>query len=1764
MAITKVKNYNIAPYYDDYDETKNYHRVLFRPGFAVQARELTQLQTALYSQVDKLSQYSFEDGSRVLGGKVTLNTEYDYIALDDVSNLADFVGYNITGNENGVTAKVLAAVTAVGDDPDTLYIEYNTSGTANATKLFVQNESITGGSGGNKAATIEATGDTEAHYDAIGKGSKVDISEGVYFISGTMVYVAGQELILDKYTNTPSYIIGLSVTESLISNSTDAPTHDALVDNAQGTPNYAAPGAHRYKIATVLIKESLTAPNTTYSNYILLIKVTLGIITVKTETKTANTELTARLARRTHEESGNYSVRPLSLDIREHLDDGAGNGGYLELDNGGDATKLAIGIEPSIAYVQGFRVENLATKYIAVDKPRTHINENEKSISLPIGNKIGITLSTVTGMPDLNNFATCNLRNSSDANIGTARIRGFEEWTSTVWSLYLFDITMSGTNSFSTVENITQTNSAANQDFAAALSTVGVRYDAGNNGVVFKLPYEGVKSLLDSSPADPVEYHVRQRAQATVTSTPTASFACVGGTVQSNSDVMIAVAGNAPVMVLPANITSAEGDGTLVIDNSPSITGFSTGVQVQAIFTVKKNASSGKKDKLYATVTDTDFSFDGTNPVMLNKADIIKINTLTISGVDAKDKFLLDNGQRDNFYDEGRLLPIGTQVAATLSISFDHYTHTAGDYFSVDSYPTNYTDGVTGAQTNGYEIIPSFNGQNGNVQLRDCLDFRPTKASSGSPTTGFEFTSGTGAVIADIPKPYSVATADISHYKGRIDKLYLDREGNFASTVGISANNPKTPDDINNAMTIFELHYRPYVFSTKDLIPVKIDNKRYTMRDIGSLDTRVKTLEYYTSLSLLEQQASDVQMMDGSSNPRLKNGIIVDGFYGHNVGNVTHPEYNCSIDSGNGVLRPKAFFDNVNVVLTAPLTNTRKTGSLVTLRYSEVTYIEQPYATYAEFVNPYNVFTWGGDLQLSPESDEWKDTETRPDVIIDNEGVYDQLVLMAEESGLIGTIWNEWETHWGGVEISGSIGGSFGMDQSGNDTSTLTITATSNQSRSGLRTTVVPSTVLKEMGSRVVTVNFIPFIRSREVFFKAMRMKPLTKVYAYFNGSDVTDYCSETGGYKEWSDETEIVNYRGDTVHAANTDLLTDAAGSIEGSFRIPHNNLLKFKTGTREFRLTDSSTNDRSDESTYAETLYHAQGLLEVKENVIMSTKVPQFVTTELTEDRVIQETPIQVFPAPVMWSDPLAQSFYIETPGGIFVTSVDIYVATKDASIPLNVSIRSMENGTPTQQIVPGTGKIFGNILPVNITTSADGSVATTVTFEYPVYLAAQQEYAIVLMSDSDDYKVFVAETGGFDLANPNNRVTKQPYNGVFFTSQNASTWSPEQTKDLKFKMKRASFSPTSGTAVLVNDDIPARNLFTNPFHFVSNTTNTIIRVSHPNHGMHGSNEKVEISGQVGTVNNITAVQMNTTHDINAGSMEIDSYAITISGVVATDISIDSGGSAIYATENNQYDILHPQVQTLEVPNTGISWSLEASTGQSVDTGVGLEQQAAYTMTDIGGILSNVNNEFISPMVVASRINEIANTTESTHNKKSLVLTATLVGTETLTPIIDMNRCSVITVNNRLNDATTASAAYGTTTQGRSYVVETSALGSSNLNKYITKRIDLINEADVLDVYLSVNRPRGSNIDLYYKTIAAGSDIDFDNEDWILDDPEDAIPENDGGVYTEAHYVINPVASGGTESVMFGSFAFKIVLRSTNSSAVPTVKDFRAIAAT
>ena len=1654
------------------------------------------------------------------------------------------VGTTVTGPPGGVIAKVNQVVSATGSDSNTLYVKYTSSGTGNTTKVFAAGEILQSShatasklmvAGGTD---VDGTGTDSAYSSQTGYGSTANIEEGVYFISGCFTYVPAQSLILDKYTNTPSYLIGLNITENVISTTEDAD----LGDNATGTTNYAAPGANRYQIVSTLIKDSIASPNTTYSNYIILMKIENGLVSSVTSDPTG-AALTDRFAIRTHEESGNYSVKPFVIDVKEHLNSGSNNG-YLTAANGGVATKIALGIEPSTSYVQGYRVHAEDTQFVFSDKPRSStdfVKENANITTLPIGNYVKLTTSTITGMPDINNYTTLSLLNSSNAAIGTARARGFENQSATIARLFLFDITMSGSNSFTAVAKVSQT--VTGQNFAGTLSTVGTRFESGNNGLVFKLPYDAVKTLYDGSGVDTL-YTVREKFTVTANATPTISINITQGVLANTSNVLMSIAGNAPIAVPAGNITG-NGTNSVTIANTTSMTGFANGASCQVILPVyKANITQIQKTKS-SQVTKT-ITANGSTSYGLAAVDIINLVEIKdASGIDVTSKFTLDNGQRDNFYTEGKINLIGgnTVPNGNLIVKFFHFTHGSGDYFSVDSYPT-------------YEEIGSFDSPQGTLQLRDCLDFRPIKSHT-SATTGQEFSTGTGRILTQTPQPGGIVTADITHWLGRIDKVFISKEGKFDVVKGVTDKRPTPPNDPADSMVIYNLELQPYVFSTDDVLVVPVDNKRYTMRDIGKLDRRIKTLEYYTSLSLLEKEAADTQIFDSNNNSRFKNGFVVDGFYGSNVVNSAHKDHGISIDKDRGILRPMCDTRNVNLIRKSGDSGAVKSGSNVTKSFTHAEWIKQPYGTYAEYVNPYNVFSWGGTLKLSPESDEWKETDVRPDVIVDDEGIYDQFVAMAEESGILGTVWNEWETNWFGVQSNTTGAGGRGWAEDFENrrgdgrrrgqrvvnTVITTDTTTSSQTRSGLTTSVVPELQTTDLGSKVVEINFVPFMRSRKIFFKSQMLKPSTRVYPFFNGADVSAFCTESGGYAEFSDQGSVLTFENKTAHPSGAgNLITDTAGAVSGSFVIPRNSALKFKTGTRTFRLSDSSTNDKNAETTFAEAQYHASGLIESVEKTIISTKVPQVVTSEMNDSRT--QTEIRTRRDRVEWIDPVAQTFLVDQQGGLFVSKIDLFVVSKDATLPLRVSIRSVENGIPTQRIVPGTDQVVN---PGNINISATGATATTITFDQPVYLVGGQSYAIVLISMSDEYKIAVAETGGFDLINTANRVTKQPYNGVFFTSANAETWTPEQTKDLKFTLHRAVFATADQTLVLVNDVLPPKTLTTNPISYVSTAGgNSVVRIKHKNHGMYQTS-KVTFAGAVAG-NNLTAANINGDHAIS--NIEHDSYTVSITGSSTTQ-GIEGGGTALTATENRMYTNLYPKIQDLILPGTSISYSLNAFSGKSVDSGS--EQMYSSTgLTNIS-ILANNTTEFTSPLVIASQINE----TNYTSGAKSFQLTATLKNDNNyVSPVIDMNTTSLTLIQNRVNDASI-------TGNYASHVPEETAQGTSNVAKYITKKIELADEADVINVYLNANRPSSSNIDLYYKAVPAGSDLDFDLQPWIRDTHTtvtitNPVPVNDGGQYSEVSYSIDPAIG------KFGAFAFKIVLRTSSAANVPTCKDFRAIAST
>ena len=1748
MSTTSIKNYGIAPYYDDFDETKNYQRILFRPGRSVQARELTQMQTALQAQIDRHGQYAFKDGSRVVNGEASLNIEHEYLKVEGTfqhssvdyttaNYLSEIVkGTILTGTANTthqVTAIVDKVVAATGSDPDTIYIKYIDKGGPDRTvEKFGVGEVVSTDTSTTRylmvggGSNVDGSNSVSTIANSTGQGSSYNVREGVYFISGCFIYVPDQTIILDKYTNTPNYVVGLQVSQTIQTSAGDT----SLLDNAQGVPNTAAPGADRYKISTTLIKEDLdTDTNRTIDEYVPLATIENGVVRLDVTDKTTDTELTKRLANRTHEESGDYVVGLFELDIKEHLDDTT-NFGYKLAANGGDADKLAIGVEKSTAYIQGFRVEKTSKEFVEVDKPRGNDaieTEENTNTQITVGNYVKLTTSTVEGIPDLETYKTLDLNISGTAR-GTARARGLETFSDHI-RLYLFDISMDAGYSFNNVTTITQTSTS----FSATLASTGTRFATGFNSGLHKLPYDAIQTLADN------EYKVRHILTGSVSSgSLQVSLPANSGVISDQTDIIIAPASGAVKTNVAGNITAGGNGSTSVTFDA---TALSISGTCKVLLTAKKNLARKNKSRVNnetltissSNITTGQESFD------LDHADIIRIVSVQeTGGNDVTASFTLDNGQRDNFYENGRIIKNQSTPAVDtgkdLVITFDYYNHGDGDYFSVDSYPSG-----------DYATIGSFNSSKGVLQLRDCIDFRPRKAESGA-TTGSEFSTGSGFKISRAPKPSHIFESDISYYLPRIDKLILKRDGQYEVIKGVASDSPQPPEDREDSISLYKLKLKPYVFNTNDIIPQLIENRRYTMKDIAKLDKRIKNLEYYTSLSLLEQSASDAFMVDSNNNTRFKNGILVDSFRGHNVINNNHPDTlggKCAIDKVQGTLRAKCNSKNVNMVTSATATNTAvKNSSIWTLPYSQVNHTVQPYASVAINVNPYNIFEWGGSLKLSPESDEWKETDVRPDIIIDETGAYDQFVELAEESGILGTVWNEWETNWFGTdeEIRGTIdqfedgpwwrrGGRRGRN--GVTTSTV-VTTTSNQSRTGIRTDVGFDIVERSAGSRVVEVNFVPFMRSRKIYFEAKQMKPNTKIYAFFDGIAVTDYVKQES-FQEWSDTSDQSEvYNGVTSHPASSSgsLTTDANGQVTGSFIIPRNSSLKFKTGQKEFRLSDSTTNNRSDESTFSESTFHAQGLIESVQNTIISTKVPKLVQSEVSENRVVRESFVR---ETTRWEDPLAQTILIEKEGGIFVTSLDLFFKTKAVKSPagVEVSIRTTQNGTPTQTVVPGTEV---TLLPSSVNVSTDASSATNFPFDFPVYLQQDVEYAIVIKSPCDEYEAWVAEMGGFDVTNVDYRITKQPHGGSFFTSQNASTWTPDQTKDLKFTLKRAQFSSLSAEVTFDNDALPAVSLVGNPLTTTSGST--VVRVQHKNHGMHNSGSSVTIAGAT-ALNGIAANDINGTKTI--ANIEQDSYTITCGSSNATATGT-GGGTSVTATENKHIDALHTKLEHFTVPNTDLRCYLTTTSQQSIDG-----TETAYQAQSEFEFLPNQNIYFHSPKVVCSPGNEAAG--------KSLKIKAVLSSTKNhLTPVIDQNRLSAVAIQNRIGDAGNNTSAYS------NYLAETNGVGGSELAKYITKKIDLEEEADVIDVYLGANVPTGATVDLYWKTTGAGEDGDFDALAWTLASPtEPIVINNDRSIYDEVKYSIDPTGS-------FGSMAFKIVMRSSNSAAVPTIKDFRAIAAT
>ena len=286
-------NLNVAPYYDDFNSANNFNRVLFRPGFAIQARELTQAQSALQDQIQKHGDHIFEEGAMVIPGQISFSGKFDTLKLATQfasENVVPSQYYNattavtITGATTGVQARVIGYSDGSSTEQPVLHIRYTKTGTNNTTAVFADGENISAdagithtssySSGVASATTFTATSTTTTDVagPAAATGCVANGESGIYYVRGMVVENTEQSVVISKYNPSGNARIGFTVSETLVTPESDA----TLTDNATGSNNYAAKGAHRLKITLTLT--SLALDSVADSSFIELMRVKAGVI----------------------------------------------------------------------------------------------------------------------------------------------------------------------------------------------------------------------------------------------------------------------------------------------------------------------------------------------------------------------------------------------------------------------------------------------------------------------------------------------------------------------------------------------------------------------------------------------------------------------------------------------------------------------------------------------------------------------------------------------------------------------------------------------------------------------------------------------------------------------------------------------------------------------------------------------------------------------------------------------------------------------------------------------------------------------------------------------------------------------------------------------------------------------------------------------------------------------------------------------------------------------------------------------------------------------------------------------------------------------------------------------------------------------------------------------------------------------------------------------------------------------------------------------
>jgi len=1385
---------NVDPYYDDFDEAKQFNRVLFKPAKAVQARELTQLQTILQKQVERFGSNIYKEGTIISGINLTARDDLFYVKLNDKSGFTNPAVYDQIIADDGTSTTFIAKGLTSGlqaeiikgqngfqtQEPNlkTFFVKYLNTSQDNATdvKRFLQNEALEILDLNNNVVETVTVNNGENHE---GRSFGVSCEEGVIYQKGHFIFVDNQFIIVSKYSNIPGAVsVGFTVKENLIDSDTDT----TLLDNASGFNNENAPGADRLQLVPTLASFNTASEPTEFFALIRYVNGKPVRIRDRTEFNVIGNEL----ARRTYEESGNYVTNGMRVTLETEAD-----------------TAYAV-VSPGKAYVYGKEVTNVSSTKLPISpvtvtqskpgqitgfsygqyyKYSSH-DTNTKVLHdflLTGGSNARYSLynnNTLVGKCSIANMTHSSTANSTDTgNIYVYAIVKESGQISTAPNK--IGLTGDAANAVPLIKKVSGVESVATSAQPAHL------YESNNGAMIFDTGKSSMNSMQNIS--------VTRRVRLSSIGSTSLTLNNNDGS-PLNTDLVAITSGNTIETINSANYNNGSVDvvcagaidtlyynrvDTLVPDSLELLTGY-----VKVVF-------SGGKAVLGVP-----------NAVkLLNVQDefgrVINVPT------DVTSKFRLVNNQKDGFYDISFLeLKAGEEALSNsdLLVKFEYISRSSpigGGFLTIDSYSdSSFTDKLN--------LVPNYTAKDASEHnLLNSYDFRPyaQKLVSPSSTTNAPLVIITELLIdarAIIPAVNGTVSSDQTYYMSRVDSVVLDEYSNVRIVKGGESENPSSPT-AEGLYTIANIRIpgnTSKITGEEKITVSSLATKTYKMEDIGRIEKRIDALVDIVSLSMLEQETSNLLITDAAGANRFKNGILADSFRDLNLAEIGDAEFKATLDKGRTVVTP--------AVNQFPLDLKADSGTGVQLSFpdvvtiastgSNVQVIGQPYATtFRNCVS--NFYDYQGKSIIYPPFDSGYDVIKNPEINIEIDIAGPMLDLIDTIQEIIPLTSEEIisEERIGTTRPRRRvIMGQF--EQTIEQTSLTSSTTDINQA----------------IGNFVTDVNMKPYLRRKSIQVLITGLRPNTRHYFFFDQKSVDSHVAPATLISHNSGNSSSLDVRNVSTagwHSSTSNfgkgspVRADASGTLSAVFVVPAET---FFVGENVLEVVDVDQYESIDSAStsYSRATYRGYNFALNKSDVNMTTRTVDFDTKV---DIVQREIERQV-------GDPIAQTFKVKSSSTndaniALISDIDVYFKQKSATTGVTLQIREVQNGYPSKRVLPFASKHLNSS---QVSVSPTGITATKFAFDNPVRLNADTEYSFVVIPDanSPDYLIYTSKVGSTSLSKgtveSSVAVTSDWGDGVLFTSTNDSAWKSYQDEDIKFVVNRYDFATSEASVNLSPNDV------------------------------------------------------------------------------------------------------------------------------------------------------------------------------------------------------------------------------------------------------------------------------------------------------------------------------------------------------------------------